>query len=67
MAELVGAVNLSISCPKKVQEKTMFECSLNTLNGDGQYDIKIVLNKGKGSILKVWNNDKKNGNLDSII
>jgi hypothetical protein len=55
MLRFVTALDVDFNCPNEIFVGEEFECSLEVIDGDGKYDVKIDLDGERNSVLKVYN------------
>lgn len=60
MIGFVSGLDVDFDCPDKIFVDEEFKCSLEVLDGDGVYDVKVELDQKRDSVLKIWdeNSDK---------
>ncbi|MDP2947495.1 MAG: hypothetical protein Q8N88_05260, partial [Nanoarchaeota archaeon] len=51
----ISAVEVNFDCPESVEVNEEFECSLQVLDGEGSYDVKVEIEKDEKNIAKIWN------------
>ena len=48
---------VDFSCPESVNLNEEFVCSLEVLEGDGVYDVKLQIEDGGNSVARLWNSE----------
>ena len=54
---LVSAVEVDFDCPDNIYVGEEFECSVEVSGGEGEYDVKVEIDKERNSVLKVWDGE----------
>ena len=53
----VSGVDINFNCPDEVFVDEEFECSLEILDGDGEYDVKVAFDEERDSVGQIWDGD----------
>ena len=58
MVGFVSGLDVDFDCPDKIFAGEEFECSLEVFDGDGEYDVKVEVDKKRDSVLRIWDEEE---------
>jgi len=55
---LISAVEVDFDCPTFIEVDEEFNCSLEVLDGEGVYDVKVEVLDGEKTVARIWKDNK---------